>query len=44
VNPVRAVAAEEAYITAFFAQFLRGQPSPLLNGPSSHYPEIQFVR
>jgi predicted dienelactone hydrolase len=44
VNPARAVTAEEAYISAFFGRFLRGQASPLLDGPSPRYPEIQFVR
>jgi hypothetical protein len=41
-TPARA--AEEAYIAAFFGQFLRAQPSPLMHGPSPHYPEIQFDR
>jgi platelet-activating factor acetylhydrolase isoform II len=44
VNPARAVTAEEACIAAFFGRFLRGQASPLLDGPSPRYPEIQFVR
>jgi hypothetical protein len=44
VNPAQAVTAEETYISAFLGQWLRGQSSPLLNGPSPRFPEIQFVR
>lgn len=44
VSPSRAVAAEEAYIAAFFGHWLRGQNGHLLNGPSPRYPEITFVR
>jgi dienelactone hydrolase len=42
VKPRRAVAAERAYIAAFFGQHLGGRPSKLLMGPSPHYPEIEF--
>jgi hypothetical protein len=31
-------------VGTFFDRFLCGQPSPLPNGPSPRYPEIQFVR
>ncbi|HEX3750280.1 MAG TPA: lipase [Streptosporangiaceae bacterium] len=44
VPPGQAVSAEEAYVAAFFGRFLRGQASPLLDGPSPRYPQIAFVR
>jgi dienelactone hydrolase len=40
----RAVAVVRTYISAWFGQYLRHQSSPLLAGPSPHYPEVQFVR
>jgi hypothetical protein len=44
IPPSRAVAAERAYITAFFDLHLRKlhAASKLLTGPSPNYPEIQF--
>ena len=44
IQPHRAVAAEDAYISAFFGRWLRGQNGRLLDGPSPRYPEIAFVR
>lgn len=44
VPPGQAVSAEEAYVAAFSGRFLRGQASPLLDGPSPRYPQIAFVR
>jgi hypothetical protein len=44
VKPSQAVSAEEAYVAAFFGRWLRGQASPLLDGPSPRYPQIAFVR
>jgi hypothetical protein len=44
VDPARAVAAEEAYIAAFFGRWLRGDDNQLLDGPSPRYPEFTFVR
>ena len=44
VEPSRAVAAERAYITAFFDLQLRGRHSNLMTGPSPEYPEIEFLR
>jgi hypothetical protein len=32
----------DAYILAFFDKYLKNQPSPLLNGPSADYPEVQY--
>jgi dienelactone hydrolase len=43
VQPGHAVAAERAYIAAFFGLAFRGQHSKLLKGPSPQYPEIQFL-
>jgi hypothetical protein len=45
VQPSRAVAAERAYIAAFFDLHLRGlhRASKLLAGPSPDHPEIQFL-
>ncbi|MGW2859571.1 alpha/beta hydrolase family protein [Streptomyces sp. NPDC001205] len=43
VQPRRSVAAQEAYITAFFDRWLRGQDRPLLDGPSARFPDIRFV-
>jgi predicted dienelactone hydrolase len=43
IDPKQAVAAERAYIAAFFDLHLRGQSSRLLNGPSPDYPQIQFL-
>jgi hypothetical protein len=31
-----------AYLLAFFDRYLKNQPSPLLNGSSIDYPEVQF--
>jgi predicted dienelactone hydrolase len=45
VQPSRAVAAERAYIAAFFDLHLRNlhAASKLLAGPSANYPEIHFL-
>jgi hypothetical protein len=43
VGPKQAVAAERAYIGAFFDLHLHGRSSDLLKQPSSRYPEIQFL-
>jgi hypothetical protein len=32
------------YLTAFFDQALKGQPSPLLAGSSTSYPEVTFEK
>jgi hypothetical protein len=44
VNPAQAVTAEEAYVSAFFGRWLRGQDNGLLDGPWPRYPQITFVR
>ncbi len=33
-----------AYVAAFFEQYLRGVPQPLLDGPSPAHPEVVFER
>lgn len=42
-DPAGAVAAQEAYTTAFFDRWLRGHDDGLLDGPSPSYPQIRFV-
>jgi predicted dienelactone hydrolase len=44
IQPEAAVRAEQAYISAFFGRWLRGQSGHLLDGPSPRYPQIQFIR
>ncbi|QHY97341.1 isoform II [Streptomyces sp. S4.7] len=44
INADRAVAAERAYLSAFFDLHLRDQDDHLLSGPSPRYPDIEFVR
>ncbi|WP_394436385.1 alpha/beta hydrolase family protein [Streptomyces sp. SGAir0957] len=41
--PHRAVAAQRAYVTAFFDRHLRGRDRGLLDGPSARFPEVDFV-
>jgi hypothetical protein len=43
IAPARAIAAQRAYIAAFFDLQLRRRDNHLLDGPSSLYPEIEFV-
>ena len=31
-----------SYSVAFFDRYLRGQPAPLLDGPSERFPEVLF--
>ena len=42
LNGERTLHVVDAYILAFFNQYLKNQPSPLLNGPTPDYPEVQF--
>ncbi|WP_428950199.1 hydrolase [Streptomyces sp. cg35] len=39
----RAVAAQRAYLKAFFDRHLRGRDSRLLDGPSARFPEVDFT-
>ncbi|MFG1625485.1 alpha/beta hydrolase family protein [Kribbella sp. NPDC049227] len=42
VDPAVSIRAQRAYLGAFFDQFLRNQPQPLLRHPSPKYPQIVF--
>lgn len=44
VAPAQAIAAEEAYVSAFFDRWLRGHDTGLLDAPSPRYPDITFVK
>lgn len=44
VNPQRSVASQRAYLAAFFDRHLKGEHRELLEGPSPHHPEVDFVR
>jgi hypothetical protein len=44
IDPVRALTITEAYVEAFFGEYLEGKKSSLLKGPSPEYPEITFER
>jgi hypothetical protein len=43
VRAARSVAAQRAYLTAFFDEHLRHRPQRLLNGPSPRHPDVQFL-
>ncbi|MGA4839818.1 alpha/beta hydrolase family protein [Streptomyces sp. G45] len=43
VDPERAVAAQRAYVTAFFDRWLRDRDGRLLDGPSARFPEVRYV-
>ncbi len=43
IDPRRSIQAQRTYIAAWFDQYLKHRPQPLLRGPSSNYPEIRFV-
>jgi predicted dienelactone hydrolase len=42
IQPERGLEIANAYLVAFFDQYLQGVNSRLLQGPSSEYPEVQF--
>ena len=42
IKPQRFASILQAYLLAFFDRHLKGIQAPLLNGPSSEYPEVQF--
>jgi predicted dienelactone hydrolase len=44
IDPARALTITEKYVEAFFGEYLQGKRSPLLNAPSSEYPEITFQK
>ncbi|NUW31820.1 lipase [Nonomuraea sp. SMC257] len=43
IDPERSVAAQRAYLTAFFDLHLRGRRTPLFDGPSRAYPEVKLI-
>lgn len=43
VDPVRSVAAQRAYVVAFFDEHLRGREQSLLDGPSPRHPDAEFL-
>lgn len=43
VDPGRSIAAQRAYLTAFFEQHLRHRPQRLLDGPSAQHPDVRFL-
>lgn len=42
--PTRAAEITRSFTRAFFDLHLKGQPQPLLDGPSGRYPEVEFAR
>jgi predicted dienelactone hydrolase len=42
LNGRRTLAVVDTYLLAFFDTYLKGQPSPLLAGPSPDFPEVHF--
>lgn len=42
IDGARGLQITRAYVRAFFDTYLNKTPSPLLQGPSSAYPEVQF--
>jgi hypothetical protein len=43
IDPDRAIAAQRAYVTAFFDLHLKGRHTRLFDGPSKRYPEVKHV-
>lgn len=44
IAPDRATRAVRAYVAAMFDRFLRGLPTPVLDGPAAEFPDVRFVR
>ncbi len=44
IAPERGLGITNAYLLAFFDQYLKGVPTDLLGGPSPAYPEVQFAK
>jgi hypothetical protein len=42
IDPARGLAAQRAYVSAFFDRWLRGRESPLLEAASAQHPEVVF--
>ncbi|WP_433235796.1 alpha/beta hydrolase family protein [Streptosporangium sp. CA-135522] len=43
INPGRSVAAQRAYVTAFFDLHLKGRPTHLFDGPAAPHPEAELI-
>jgi predicted dienelactone hydrolase len=43
IDGVRGLQITRAYVRSFFDRYLNQTPSPLLQGPSQIYPEVQFL-
>ncbi|MEW9548424.1 alpha/beta hydrolase family protein [Nonomuraea sp. NPDC050783] len=43
IDPERSIAAQRAYLTAFFDLHLKGRRTPLFDGPSRVYPEVTLI-
>ncbi|SEN04367.1 alpha/beta hydrolase family protein [Nonomuraea pusilla] len=43
IDPRRSVAAQRAYLAAFFDLHLKGRRTPLFDGPSAAYPEVRLI-
>jgi dienelactone hydrolase len=43
IDPHRAMSIINTYVLSFFEKNLRGHPSPLLDGPSAVFPEVDFI-
>ncbi|MCT9929784.1 hypothetical protein N5079_06065 [Planotetraspora sp. A-T 1434] len=43
IKPERSIAAQRAYLTAFFNLHLRGRHSRILDGTSQTYPEVKLI-
>ncbi|MEV0375850.1 hydrolase [Streptomyces sp. NPDC050636] len=44
IDPNRSIEVQRTYLAAFFDKHLRHRHSDLLDGPSRHYPEVDFIR
>ncbi|WFB10494.1 hydrolase [Streptomyces sp. LX-29] len=44
IDPNRSIAIQRTYLAAFFDKHLRHRSGHLLDGPSRHYPEVDFIR
>ncbi|WP_066940442.1 hypothetical protein [Microtetraspora fusca] len=43
IDPGRSVAAQRAYVGAFFDLHLRGRPTHLFDGPDTRFPEVSLI-
>ncbi|MFF5249174.1 alpha/beta hydrolase family protein [Streptosporangium sp. NPDC000095] len=43
IDPGRSVAAQRAYVGAFFDLHLRGKPTRLFEGPDTRFPEVSLI-